>query len=227
MTLDLALRLTEVLLGIAFFQQSLEHLKAAQDEQLLFTPRAILSLCLVFGFYTAWACAGLFVLGLLILKRFQGPYNGGSDRIGILILCCLTFSYFAPSLQWQQYAFGYLALQCVLSYFMSGWVKIVQPEWHNGRALQDVFLFSNYPVAESLRQFAGRPKLLRVMSWAVMIFELVFPLALITQTTLIIALIIAGIFHLANACLFGLNRFFWIWLAAYPSLLWLQERIFN
>jgi hypothetical protein len=40
-------------------------------------------------------------------------------------------------------------------------------------------------------------------------------------------LALAAAFHLANACLFGLNRFFWVWLAAYPSLIWLQHRIFG
>jgi hypothetical protein len=37
--------------------------------------------------------------------------------------------------------------------------------------------------------------------------------------------VVAAAFHLANACLFGLNRFLWIWLAAYPPLLWFQERV--
>ena len=31
---------------------------------------------------------------------------------------------------------------------------------------------------------------------------------------------------LQGACLFGLNRFFWTWLAAYPALVWLQGRVF-
>jgi hypothetical protein len=50
-------------------------------------------------------------------------------------------------------------------------------------------------------------------------------LSLWHQTTLIIALTIAGLFHLVNACLFGLNRFFWIWPAAYPVIMWLQHRL--
>jgi hypothetical protein len=41
----------------------------------------------------------------------------------------------------------------------------------------------------------------------------------------VIGLTLAALFHFVNACLFGLNRFFWIWLAAYPSLLWLQQRV--
>jgi hypothetical protein len=39
------------------------------------------------------------------------------------------------------------------------------------------------------------------------------------------ALGIAVLFHLANACLFGLNRFVWVWIAAYPAILWLQSRL--
>jgi hypothetical protein len=60
-----------------------------------------------------------------------------------------------------------------------------------------------------------------------MLSESLFPLTLLTHAALIIGLSIAAAFHLANASLFGLNRFFWIWLASYPSLLWFQERIFG
>ncbi len=227
MSLDLALRLTEILLALALIQQSLEHLRGQQDERPLFLPLIILSALLMTGIAQPWICLALFINALFILKRFQGPYNGGADRMTLLILSCLTLAHFMPSPRWQEYIFGYLALQLVLSYFMSGWVKITNPEWRKGRALQDVFAFSAYPVSESLRNWAMRPQILFLMSWAVMGFELAFPLALITQPTLILALILASTFHLANACLFGLNRFFWIWIAAYPALLWLQYRIFE
>lgn len=225
MGFDEAVRFTEILLALALFQQSVEHMCSSKDERYLFIPRIFLSALLMFGFWTQWVCLALVVLSLFILKRFQGPYNGGSDRMSLLVLCCLTLVYFMPSVQLREYAFGYLALQLVLSYFISGWVKIVNPAWRNGRALGDVFCFSAYPAGENLRALADWPRLLFVMSWAVMVFELLFPLALLTQATLIAGLVIAAVFHFANACLFGLNRFFWIWLAAYPSILWLQERL--
>ena len=63
------------------------------------------------------------------------------------------------------------------------------------------------------------------MGWAVMVFELVFPLALFSQPALFIALGLAMLFHLANAYFFGLNRFVFAWLAAYPSLLWFQDKL--
>jgi hypothetical protein len=227
MSMDLAIRATEILLALAFFQQSIEHMVAQQDEQVLFFLRIVLCIFLLLGFQTQWVYVVLIVLALLILKRFQGPYNGGSDRMSLLILCCLCLTHFMPELRWQEYAFGYLAMQLVLSYFIAGWVKIVNPDWRSGRALQDVFSFSAYPASESFRTWAHWPRLLCLMSWSVMLFELLFPFTLLTQTTLVIGLMIAAAFHFANACLFGLNRFFWIWLAAYPSLLWLQERIFG
>jgi hypothetical protein len=39
------------------------------------------------------------------------------------------------------------------------------------------------------------------------------------------ALCVAALFHLANAVLFGLNRFLWVWIASYPSILWLHGRV--
>jgi len=225
MTFELAIRLTEIFMGLAFIQHSLEHTKSFSSERALFIPRIILAALLVAGIATIWVTFALFGLALLILHRFQGPYNGGSDRLGLLMLSCLCLVHLAPTQYWKEIAFGYLALQVVLSYLISGWVKIVNPDWRNGRALQDVFLFSTYPVSESLRGLAGSPRLLWLLSWYVMAFEVLFPLALFSQPLLVAGLFITGSFHFANACLFGLNRFFWIWLAAYPSLLWLQERI--
>ncbi|MGD1876677.1 MAG: HTTM domain-containing protein [Kiloniellaceae bacterium] len=224
MTFETAQRLTEILLALAFIQQSLEHLCGPKLERRLFAIRIVLCLPLLFGVFGAWALAGLAALAVAILHRFQGPYNGGSDRMGLLILLCLLVSHLAPAPVWREVALGYLALQLTLSYFIAGGVKIVNPDWRHGRALGDVFRFSAYPVSENLRALADRPRLLFAASWAVMLFELVFPAALLHPAALVAGLTVAGLFHLANAILFGLNRFFWIWLAAYPSILWFQQR---
>jgi hypothetical protein len=137
----------------------------------------------------------------------------------------LSLVHVLPHLMWQQMAFGYLALQLLLSYVMAGCVKIVNPEWRNGRALQKVFRFSFYPVSEQTRRWADYPILLFAMSWAVMLIELLFPFFLFHQNALLMGLGLMVLFHLANAFLFGFNRFFWIWVAAYPSLIWLQSYI--
>ena len=233
--LETAVRLTSAMMALAFTQQSLEHLHPAarRHERLLFAPRLVLALLLlaaslghpVPGLSPQILTVALVVNHLAILRFFNGPYNGGADRMSLLILLCLTLTYILPRPAWQELAFGYLGMPLLLSYFISGWVKVVNPAWRSGRALHDVFLFSAYPVGENIRQWARRPRLLFVMGWAAMGFELAFPLAFVTRPALVAGLIIAALFHGANACLFGLNRFFWIWICAYPSILWLQDRV--
>mgnify|MGYP002628218426 CR=1 FL=1 len=225
MSLEDAFRATEILLALAFLQQSLEHLCGATRDRWIFLLRTGLCLMLVSGINSALALAGLVGLSALIVWRFQGSYNGGSDRMGLLILWCLSLAQAMPTVLWQERVLGYLAGQLILSYFISGKVKLTNPAWRNGQALSDVFAFSAYPVSKDLRRLSDLPRVLWVASWSVILFELAFPLALLGQKLLIVALILAAIFHLANAFLFGLNRFFWTWIAAYPSILWLQARV--
>ncbi len=228
MSIDVALRLTEILLGLAVLQQSLEHLVVrSSGPKAVFAARAGLSVGLLVGCLPGWAALGLAGLGLVILARFDGPYNGGADRMTLLALICLSLAHMLPTAPARELALGYLAVQLVLSYVVSGWVKVRHRDWRTGRALADVFAFSAYPVSEDLRGLARRPRLLRLASWGVIGFELGFPLVLISVWSVAAGLIVALTFHIANAALFGLNRFVWAWLAAFPALIWLQHRLFD
>jgi len=212
-------------MGCAFLQQGAEHLAAPANERWLYIPRMVLALLLIAGVQPSIIEALLLLIGVAILYRFQGPYNGGSDRMSLLLLCCLFLSHLVPTRQWQEIALGYLAVQLLLSYAISGWVKLFNRDWRSGRALKDIFEFSVYPVSESIRSLARAPALLLALSWTLMLFEMLLPLALIDATYLQAALVVAGLFHLVNGCVFGLNRFLWIWIAAYPCLLWFQQRV--
>lgn len=225
MSLELAIRWTEILLSIALIQQSLEHFFGLRDERLHYFARLVLSVLLLAGIQPQWVCVALFINMLLILGRFQGPYNGGSDLLSMLLIICLCAVHLMPNAQWREYVIGYLALQVVFSYFKSGWSKVIHADWRNGQALRDVFLFSVYPVSERTRAWANWPRLLLVMSWAVILLELLFPLALLSREALFAGLALAMAFHAANFILFGFNRFVWVWAAAYPSLIWLQARL--
>lgn len=225
MLLEQAVRIAEIILAFALIIQSLEHIRGLQPEKSLGVIALILSLLLLVGFETVFVEAGLLSISVFLLYRFQGPYNGGSDCMTLLVLLCLFLSHIAPTTFWQEIALGYLAFQIVFSYFQSGYIKIINPDWRAGRALADVFALTAYPVSEDIRRWARSSHILRIMSWAVILFELFFPILLLNQSTLIIALFIAVIFHFVNAWLFGLNRFFWIWPAGYPILFWFQSRI--
>lgn len=223
MTLEMTLRLSEVLLALVVLQTALEHFWQGRD-RLLFAARAMICLWLLSGMLPGLALAALWLSGLTLLHRFDGPYNGGADKMTLLITTCLMAAHLFPA--WQELAMAYLAVQLVLSYFVSGYVKIVNPDWRSGQALVDVFRFSAYPVSERLRGWSDHPRLMALMSWSVIGFEVIFPLTLLHPAALWLGMAVAATFHLANACLFGLNRFFWIWLCAYPSLIWFQERVF-
>lgn len=225
MSFETTLRATELTLALALLISTLEHLRLRADW--LHATRLALTALLATGLAPLIACAALLATSLALTHRHNGPFNGGADRMCLLILTCLTAAHLAPTPFWREAALGYLAVQLTLSYFISGWVKVVNPDWRSGVALQDVFRSTGYPATDALRALADRPAMLTAAGWAVMLLELAFPLALITSATLTAALIATAAFHLANAILFGFNRFFWTWLAAYPALIWFQERIFG
>lgn len=227
MTLAHAITLTQSLMGLAFLMQSLEHLRSPGLERLLFGLRIPLCVLLIMGSGGPWILLPVLALNTLALGRFRGPYNGGSDRMGTLMLLCLCGASLAPREAFQEVAMGYLALQVVLSYAMAGWVKLANRDWRRGLALRDLFAYSAYPVSESIRGLSKLPRFLLGMSWATLLFESLFPLALLSAPSTIAALVVASAFHLGNAALLGLNRFFWIWLAAYPSIIWLQGRVLS
>jgi hypothetical protein len=224
--IDQAVRYSEILLAFAYILQSLEFMRGHAPERYLGFARLLLSVLLLFNIAPVAVESCLLIIAVWLLYRFQGPYNGGSDAMSILLLICLWLSHLAPNQFWREIALGYLAFQVIFSYFQAGYIKIINPAWRSGDALREVFAFTAYPVSESVRAWATSPRLLRAMGWAVMVFELVFPLTLLHQGALVIALFVAAVFHLANACLFGLNRFFWIWPASYPVLIWFQDRLF-
>lgn len=234
MPLEEAQRLCEAGIAFALALQTVEHLGGARLAPglsrtsspmrltWLFGPRLVLSAALLAGVAPFAVLTGLLVLGIALLHRFDGPYNGGSDRLGLLMLIGLWVARAWPDGQAPRFAMGYLAVQVVASYAFAGAAKVANPDWRRGRALADVFQFSAYPVSESLRRLQAHPRMLLAASWGVMLLELGFPLALADVRALWAALACAALFHLSAALLFGLNRFFWTWLAAYPALVWFQ-----
>lgn len=224
MTLDAAVRSSEALLAFALAQQSLEHLASHSRERWLFATRLLLAALLALGASPVVTEGALLITGLLALRRFDGPYNGGSDRMTLLLLSCLFVSHLVPEPRWREGVVGYAAVQVMLSYAMAGWVKLSERSWRNGEALRDMFRYSVYPVSEQVRGWAGHSRVMRALSSGIVLFESLFPLALLGAGTLRAALVAAAVFHVGNALALGLNRFLWVWVAAYPLLLWFQSR---
>jgi hypothetical protein len=163
-----------------------------------------------------------FVTTLLIAMRFRGSYNGGSDSMLLVGLLALAVARTDERLALA--GLGYAAAQLVLSYTISGWAKLRDPQWRDGSALDVLVRLPHYGVPPRwiriLTSRAARPA-----SFAMLAFECAFPFALVDIRVCVVMLVIAAVFHLANAVVFGLNRFLWAWLAAFPALLFWVERL--
>ncbi|MBX2988344.1 MAG: hypothetical protein KF802_10655 [Bdellovibrionaceae bacterium] len=177
---------------------------------LLFLPRLSPLLLLILLFST-----------LLICVRWRGPFNGGSDSMTVLLLLVLGVVSWNPGDPvWARAALWYIALQTCFSFLIAGLVKIRHASWRNGEALQGILRLPTYEIPPAARRLADFPRFCRASSWALLLFECSFPLALLHPLSAVFYLCAAVAFQLANFYVFGLNRFVWAWLAAYPAVLW-------
>jgi hypothetical protein len=166
------------------------------------------------GPIVVWILLGLHLLTLL---RWLGTFNGGSDYMTFLLLwtCALGFS--LPS-DFGLPCLYYIVFQLCLSYFRAGFVKFKNPQWHSGQAL-DLFLNSPVYAADKIvAAITSRPTLLRWSARFIILFEVTFPLSVFHPKIALVYMALGFGFHLVNAYVFGLNRFLWAWLAAYPAL---------
>ena len=165
----------------------------------------------------------LFVGNLLILIRWRGAFNGGSDFMTLVVLTGLLISQVVGALGhvelgWQA-GFWYIAIQAITSYFMSGAVKLLRREWRNGSAMT---IFLNGAIYGPLSATHPlRNKWLTLLgSWGFIVWEILFPLSLLDPQLAAVFCAVAALFHFLVFWFFGLNRFFWAWLCAFPAIVW-------
>lgn len=171
-------------------------------------------------FYTS-SIALLFLLisSVLICVRWRGTFNGGSDYMSILVLLVLVLATsFAAYPSVGLACVYYLGIQTVMSYFLAGVAKCKRKNWRNGTALEGFLASDTYQAAFLERWMPLSPKALVACSWLTIIFELSFPLALLSPHVCLMFIALGLLFHIAIAYAFGLNRFLFAWAAAYPCL---------
>lgn len=165
---------------------------------------------------SAWSCALLMLTTLLCAMRFRGNVNGGSDAMLFTVLGGLTLAQLdGATLPVREAGVLYVAAQLTLSYVRAGFVKVRERGWWSGEALAAFVALPAYNVPQT---FPRNRLLLQVAGVATIVFELMAPLAWLNPTFCAVFVSAAACFHLAAAYVFGLNRFFWAWGAALPSL---------
>lgn len=206
----------------AWLRPLLDALMGPGAYRAMLLVRLLLSLLLMAGLLPLIGALLLFLIALALLMRWRGAFNGGSDFMTLVGLTGLLIAHGVgaltdPELGWRA-GLWYVALQSVTSYFVSGWVKLLRPEWRNGSALP-AFLDSGVygPLPE--RSVFRRPAVARAVSWGFTVWEGCFPLALLDVRLAMGLCASAVVFHFLVFWYFGLNRFFWSWLATFPAVI--------
>lgn len=175
----------------------------------------------VFVFPSFALFSALFILHLLICVRFRGTFNGGSDMMTFVLLTGLLIVTVSDKESVQKLGLIYIAVHAVYSYFKAGRIKLINLNWRNGTALP---IFLKQSLFSDIRSLAiwlgGRPRLSLLLCWSVIIFEIGIVALPIMGNFKIYYFLLAVVFHFANYKCFGLNRFFWAWIAAWPSILY-------
>ena len=212
----------------AWVRSLLDVLLTPRNYKLLIVLRLALAIGLMSGGLGLAGAAMLFAMALVLLLRWRGAFNGGSDFMTLVGLTGLLIAHGVGTLWgmevgWRA-AFWYISLQSLTSYFMSGWVKLLHPSWRTGRALPQFLDTGIYgPLApESLYR---KPWLARAISWSFTVWEGLFPLALLDVRLAALFCAVASVFHFLVFRFFGLNRFFWAWMTTYPAILWCAGRL--
>lgn len=155
--------------------------------------------------------AALWLSTVLIAIRMRGTFNGGSDVMTAVVLACLALGN-------TQFGIYYLAVQVAGSYVVAGFVKLKNAEWRNGTALPHFMQAQTYGAPKWAQILVSKRFLSVSLSWFIILFECSFPIAFLSRELCALYLCLGLGFHLMNFFILGLNRFFWIWLSAYPVI---------
>jgi hypothetical protein len=160
----------------------------------------------------------ILVLRVSNLQKWRGLFNGGSDVMTSLALWAIVAARSSLPDPMKKAVFLMLAVQVLASYFVSGLVKLKSKSWRSGEDLK-IFVDSSVVLKPQIfEKLFTKIGTLRNLAWLVLVFELALPFLFFSASTIWIAVALGLAFHFTNFLLFGLNRFFWAWLAAYPSL---------
>ena len=168
----------------------------------------------------------LFFSAVVVLIRWRGAFNGGSDFMTLVVLTGGLLAHAVglwsrPELGWQA-GLWYISIHAISSYFMSGWVKLKHVQWRSGRALT-IFLNGAIHGPLPADSWFRKPWLARLSAWGFILWECAFPVALGGPAQAQVMCAVAGIFHFLVFWFFGLNRFFWAWVTCFPAVIYCSD----
>lgn len=163
----------------------------------------------------------LLLTHLSICIRFRGTFNGGSDMMVFVILTGLIICQSTTNEKIQKLGLIYIAIHTLYSYFKAGLAKVIHKDWQNGFAVPAFLERSLYSDMKSVAGFLKSNSLLSLfLGWSVLFFELSILVTLLIPPLIFPYFLIAAVFHFINYIVFGLNRFFLVWMSAWPAVIY-------
>jgi hypothetical protein len=198
-----------------------------RQHQLHLILRAATATTLFFGM-NSFSSVFLFISTVIILIRWRGAFNGGSDFMTLAVLTGLLITHVSQPLVGTEMAYRagcwFITIQAISSYFISGTVKLFDAHWRNGRALS---FFINGAIFGPLKENSIYKKQWFAIAscWSFILWESTFPLALMGPLWAIAWCSVAALFHFLVFWHFGLNRFFWAWLCTFPAIIYCSTEL--
>ncbi|WP_442587522.1 hypothetical protein ACSBL2_15865 [Pedobacter sp. AW31-3R] len=158
----------------------------------------------------------LFLINCLLnIRHFQGR-DGADETLSILLFGLFVYYAVDPELSLRWAGPLFIVAQLSLSYFISGYYKLMSGTWRSGQSIKKVVATEIY--GQPSLSFLVRHQLVGyACCWLIILWELSFPLLfLISAPYALIWLILGVIFHLSMAVIMGLNTFMMAFLISYP-----------
>lgn len=168
------------------------------------------------------ACAlGFLASSSALTYRHHTVQSDGSEQLLFHVQAASALARLVGSPRTAQTCLWYIALQSTLAYSVAGYAKIAGPHWRSGRALGEVLRTESYGSRRAFQLVRTHPRAARGVGIAVIAGECSFPLLYLGRGRLAPAFVLtAGAFHVVNAGVMGLGRFFWAFASTYPALLY-------
>ena len=205
---------TEILFLPSFDVHFLDFIMPERNFIRLMKTRMVAASLLFLIPHSTILLAFLFAASFLITIRWRGSFNGGSDYMSLITLLILLIG--SLNEKWIAGCLWYLSIQVILSYFLAGIHKAKKAKWQRGEAAADFISAPHYQAPTFLLRLLENASISKIFSWSVLAFELAFPLVLFFPRTFLTA---GALFHFSKFAICGLNRFFWVWMATYPALI--------
>jgi len=176
--------------------------------------------------FFAFLYASLFIIGFLVSLRNQAYGAETENRFSLIIIGTLLLRSLSPTDRVTLASLWFIALLVCLSYLIAGISMLGNRDWRRGNGFKYVVASVEMIPFKKINTFFDEHKVLtQLVNWLIILFECAFPMVLFAGQIVFWCFLVLGIIlHLAIAFGFRMGKFFWVWMATYPALIFIAQR---